>query len=462
MRRATELTILCLSLCLIVRTFIVQGVFVPFVVPSGSMAPTLLGVHRDVVCEDCGFPFPCEADVEPVHPAAVCPNCGFRGNDAGSLANIPGDRLIVDRASFSFRPVRRWEVVAFRHPQRPSEACVKRVVGLPGESVEIRNGDVYIDGEIQRKPWPVLRAMAVPVHDASFRPSQPDGLLPRWMPDSPETGWQTEGETCFHAGFSNGAGVDWLTYRHGRRSPAHAPAIAPTATETPITDDSGYHQTRPRRIETVCGVVDLILYFRIAKASGKGQLYLRADYGPDRLLVAIDLVEPGCRLLRNGEEVAACLPPEWPIDLQGKNVILAMCDGQVILAVDDLPRIAYSLGRTPQPDKATSRPFSIGTDGPAVEICDLRVFRDVYYSRPPGLEARWGLESPVHLGADEYYVLGDNSPFSEDSRTWPEGPGVAAKWLIGKPLVVHLPMKRVEVWGREFQVPALARIRYIR
>ena len=90
------------------------------------------------------------------------------------------------------------------------------------------------------------------------------------------------------------------------------------------------------------------------------------------------------------------------------------------------------------------------------------MYRDVYYTHPIGLQGRWGLDEPVRLAADEYYVLGDNSPISEDSRTWPGGPAVDANLLVGKPLVVHFPAKLLEVgrWG--FQVPDPAGIRYIR
>ena len=47
---------------------------------------------------------------------------------------------------------------------------MKRIVGLPGESVQIRDGDVYIDGEIQRKTLAEQKRLAVLVHDADYSP----------------------------------------------------------------------------------------------------------------------------------------------------------------------------------------------------------------------------------------------------------------------------------------------------
>jgi signal peptidase I len=92
----------------------------------------------------------------------------------------------------------------------------------------------------------------------------------------------------------------------------------------------------------------------------------------------------------------------------------------------------------------------------------MRVFRDVYYTRPIGGRTFWGVESPFQLGVDEFFVLGDNSPISEDSRTWPQGPALSGGLLIGKPLTVHFPAMEARLGGWHFQVPDLSKIRYIR
>jgi signal peptidase I len=55
-------------------------------------------------------------------------------------------RLLVDRTAFSLCQPQRWEVIVFRSPEDSSQLCVKRVVGLPGETVAIRDGDVWING----------------------------------------------------------------------------------------------------------------------------------------------------------------------------------------------------------------------------------------------------------------------------------------------------------------------------
>ena len=55
-----------------------------------------------------------------------------------------GDYLIIDELSYRLRDPQRGEVIVFKYPENPSQRYIKRIVGLPGESVEIENGRVYI------------------------------------------------------------------------------------------------------------------------------------------------------------------------------------------------------------------------------------------------------------------------------------------------------------------------------
>jgi len=57
---------------------------------------------------------------------------------------------------------------------------VKRVVGLPGERIAIRRGDIYVDGRIARKTLPQFRDTAVLVYDSGFEPPRTRGLPARW------------------------------------------------------------------------------------------------------------------------------------------------------------------------------------------------------------------------------------------------------------------------------------------
>jgi signal peptidase I len=54
------------------------------------------------------------------------------------------DYLIVDEISYRFREPERGEVVVFKYPNDPSQRYIKRLIGLPGETVEVQNGNVFI------------------------------------------------------------------------------------------------------------------------------------------------------------------------------------------------------------------------------------------------------------------------------------------------------------------------------
>jgi len=92
----------------------------------------------------------------------------------------------------------------------------------------------------------------------------------------------------------------------------------------------------------------------------------------------------------------------------------------------------------------------------------LKVYRDIYYTRGQGRNA---VDRPIQLAADEYFVLGDNSPVSNDGRSWVDG-AVHESQLIGKPIVVHLPSRPGEftLFGhtRYIRIPDFSRMRYIR
>ncbi|MCX6721123.1 MAG: signal peptidase I [Candidatus Staskawiczbacteria bacterium] len=55
-----------------------------------------------------------------------------------------GDYLIVDEISYKFSQPQRGDVIVFNFPLQPSERFIKRIIGLPGETVQVKDGNVYI------------------------------------------------------------------------------------------------------------------------------------------------------------------------------------------------------------------------------------------------------------------------------------------------------------------------------
>ena len=95
-RENVESLVWAVALALAIRTFVMA----PFKIPSGSMRPTL----------------------------------------------IEGDRILVNKFIYHFRPPRRGEIIVFRYPEDPKRPFIKRLAGLGGETLELRDGKVLIDG----------------------------------------------------------------------------------------------------------------------------------------------------------------------------------------------------------------------------------------------------------------------------------------------------------------------------
>lgn len=59
-----------------------------------------------------------------------------------------GDNLIVDKISYRFRDPKRYEIIVFPYQYQENTFYIKRIIGLPGETVQVKDGEVYINGEL--------------------------------------------------------------------------------------------------------------------------------------------------------------------------------------------------------------------------------------------------------------------------------------------------------------------------
>ena len=85
----------------------------------------------------------------------------------GSMENnlLIGDHLLVNKFVFAptltaaertllpIDPIRRGDIIVFKYPEQPDRDFIKRVIGLPGETIELRNKKVYIDGKMIEEPY---------------------------------------------------------------------------------------------------------------------------------------------------------------------------------------------------------------------------------------------------------------------------------------------------------------------
>ena len=66
---------------------------------------------------------------------------------------MTGDRVIGLRFAYNFSEPERGDIMIFKFPDDESKLYIKRLIGLPGETVEIKDGHVYIDGEVLDEPY---------------------------------------------------------------------------------------------------------------------------------------------------------------------------------------------------------------------------------------------------------------------------------------------------------------------
>jgi len=128
----------------VIRPFLFEA----YVIPTNSMAPTLVGEHVIGRCPDCVSPMYGSPNPYPQHSKTdkpirmICAN--FHSHQSAEYN--PGTSSLDRILAAKFLLPRRWDLAVFSVPSEPKQNYVKRVVGLPGETVTIRDGAIFING----------------------------------------------------------------------------------------------------------------------------------------------------------------------------------------------------------------------------------------------------------------------------------------------------------------------------
>lgn len=530
LRAVTEAFISLILAVVLFRTFAAEG----YMISTGSMAPSLLGYHKRVTCPTCGctFPFGVAYDTDPDEETestahsrthATCPNCDQSDIQVGDVPRNHGDQLLVSKQAFHFRQPRRWEVIVFKNPGKPSEAYVKRVVGLPTERIRLVRGDVEINGELVHKSLDDQLQTRILMHDADFRPAVKSGHAARWEPAGTSkvgTGWQSNwGEFTLKDAQTKGKSEDslhWMGYYPGEVTEAVSvplsewpgdldpTSIPPAGLEfdpdagvltaripltpeirefllagtgddlfreavdelytlshaRPLLDRYGYNPPDEEPGEVV--VRDIMLELQLQVLSGLGEFAVELQDGLDTYRVLFDFSRGDVRIHRTSDErpiATAGLPSG--LSPGPANVLVSLFDRQLLIAVNNQPLLPPLLLGSPSDRPQQFLPARFGGRGLDAVVSKVRLYRDVHYT---GSGGRNGIDAPYQLGAGEYFVLGDNSPVSHDSRRWYDAP-VPEHLIIGKPFLVHLPSKpgKLRVGSREMvlRLPDWSRVRWI-
>lgn len=232
-RETVESVIIAFVLAFLFRTFEAEA----FVIPTGSMAPTLMGKNKDLECPMCNYRYQVSAsdrhnsDIASKVYHGTCPMCRFTADLAPgnpehqSYPTYDGDRILVAKFPYEFADPKPWDVVVFKYPGDATMNYIKRLVGLPGETIRIHRGDLWIHEpddpedhfEIARKPPEKLLAMLQPVYDNDYAPTITGrlGWPARWTrKEGPgENPWTNEDLSSFEIDGS-AKGEAWIVYQH--------------------------------------------------------------------------------------------------------------------------------------------------------------------------------------------------------------------------------------------------------
>jgi signal peptidase I len=454
--------LLLLSVLLLLRAVVIE----PYNVPTGSMAPVLAGVHKATDCPRCGYHVLVgrreekgKSAGERHYSAACCPNCGHQELGLDAVPECAGDHLLVDKNVFDLRPPHRWEMAVFRCPHDPARSYVKRVVGLPGELVQIRDGDLYIDRSLARKTLAELRALRVPVFDNNHQP-KPEGWRRRWVVDPPDGPVFLEGTAVRLDATKIKGRYQMVAYHNYLLDDEQSPTNpSPPPREQPVTDIYGYNGGDAHiRHEFVH---DFMIECDVEVVRGAGWVAFYLNDGLDWMRAELR-VSPAPHgtygtCLSDTESPTRTAPSVYLAPGKTYHVEFAFVDRRATLAIDGrLPFPPMELPEVLQREGVV-RPAKIGALGVEVIVRNFRLWRDVHYTQA----GQHGTRSPIRLQAGEYFVLGDNSPNSDDSRFWPS-PVVPEPNFIGKPVLLHMPTRVLSRNGGRWRLPDWSRMRVLR
>jgi signal peptidase I len=431
-----------------------------------------------------------EARVYPIH----CANCGYKfpkidfqdpDNDATAPPVHHGDRILVMKYLYLFNEPRRWDVVVFKSPYEPevhdyTQNYIKRLVGRPNETVMILDGDIYVapntgaepapaDFKVQTKPASAQDALWRVVYDNDFHPrdlERPRTWRQPWTPTD-GNGWDQAADGGRTFTFNNATGTGGLRF-----DPAAVPETFPfrdfIGYDQAYWGDSDVASTRgdlwneplatPRHI-----VSDLKLSVVYQRHDGDGPLRLRLT--KERETFTAELTSDKVRLLRSTdggpEQLVGEASADWDrptrVDLQNLDYRASVViNGTEVLATgaEYAPDVAGLIAA----GSARAKPMPSAEIVAANQECSLShvgLYRDVHYinAGPTRDQPRpWANpRNPIHLGPDEYFVLGDNSLISGDARVWGSPialPGedlmvdsgrVPGRFMLGKAFFVYWP-----------------------
>lgn len=472
-------TVMSLAIAFILA-FVFRGfVIEPFIIPTGSMAPTLLGAHVLARSPETGATWAIGpwlyADPSRNIPAAVQGDITVPDPMSGERLHFdkppirPGDRIFVLKYLYAIFEPSRFDVVVFKNPEEPGVNFIKRLIGLPHEQIALVDGDIFtrdvrglsegdeVEGpgawsgsgwRIQRKPERVQRVLWQPVFDSAHTPLEASREGRRWF----KSPWVGSG-----AGSDEGKPGVWsiddrASYRFEGSGRAD---LVWNEAARPVTDYYPYGQTAPNYpaarfpvgdVRMRAGVepqgASLACWISVIASGHCFQAVVDADGATLRMAPVNEsgtvigewttMAETSATLLEAGRVTNLEF---WHTD---QSLQLWVDDERVLSAAYDWspaerflnatgrdPAILFaSSGREPAAEPSIYRRprLSWQFHGSSFTLHHVALDRDIHYQPTHTLSDLPARATDPRrmpsLKGDQYFVCGDNSPQSEDGRLW--------------------------------------------
>lgn len=493
-----------------VYLLVLKGFFLPlFMIPTGSMAESLYGEHSVHTCRNCGMSYTVGFSQDPRFRTSIyqCPNCHWRVHNRAVSNNAPDavDEVITERLSpaagdrialhgwpfdrpFSAWPglgPQRWDVVVFKVPSDGETNYIKRLIGLPGEKIEIIDGDIWVNDRIAKKTAEAQGVLWIPFFRQDYLPMQPSlrkSYFPRWLPIGRENGWSGLRSRVFRFGDEKREQGEIAFATDARENP-------PAAT---ISDDMPYNGGGDRfnpvsdvrlsaevHFDDDEGYVELSMNKRqrrfVARLSRDGHVTLRQE-------PAINDTPVERREVGAADIGRVAGPTVFSLGIADYDIVVSV-DGRAVVTISSTNYPAeLSAARDMKLRAVPSAPRIAAADG-KLSLRHVEIDRDVYYTsftkiggrlEPVAVEGK-----PITLASDEYLMLGDNTRASLDSRfSFSQGeeltlgpplrgdanyhPGtVRADQLMGRAFLVYWPGFKPLPIVEKSVLPDLGHVRWI-
>ncbi|MCH2211230.1 MAG: signal peptidase I [Fuerstiella sp.] len=428
-RETIESIAIAFALAFLFKTFQAEA----YVIPTGSMAPTLYGRHKELTCPGCQFEFRVGASTEIddstgyVYPdfridKTLCPNCRLEV-DAFDAPVFNGDRIIVNKQVMNYS---RFDVVVFKNPEEGHVNYIKRLVGMPGETIRVRQGDLWMrrgedeSWQMLRKDDPAIqRDIQLLVYDDRYPPYDlvDEGFPERWVPSIESTddplaiagwmespnAWTADRETRRYTATAADDQWHWIRYRHLVRPNMGGDARIEPPRASLISDYCGFNVAKPREgadsfRTDVYWVGDLTVNctLDVIEAADDAAIRLELIEGPNTFGCVIDPVSGNIEITRVNRLQDRDLERPHVLgtavgDIRGVGsweISFANVDNRILLWIDgdlvnfDQPLLIHqSFGDVPlnRPGEADTVPSGIAVRNATVIVNDLVLQRDIYY-----------------------------------------------------------------------------------